>query len=171
MADCGWCGGGDLFVCVPEGTVCVGVGVDSGANCLSRPHSTRGETGFQSQCEIAPAPLFNFETVRPLNVSRMLLRSEGDTELAVDRQRRGRPRGQEECADVGADEEDSEGNEPDDARLEIEISSWRWGGGWGRHTRSTNENCPNRAGAESSPGKISSCSRRRTRRAARSATA
>jgi hypothetical protein len=51
----------------------------------------------------------------------MLLRSEGGTDLAVDRQRGVRPRGQEERADVGADEEHSEGNEPDDARLEIEI--------------------------------------------------
>jgi hypothetical protein len=49
------------------------------------------------------------------------LRSEGDTDLAVGRQREVRPRGQEEGADVGADEEHSEGNEPDDARLEIEI--------------------------------------------------
>lgn len=60
----------------------------------------------------------SFSKRRP---SRILLRSEGDTDLAVKRQRGVRPRGQEERADVGADEEHSEGNEADDARLEIEM--------------------------------------------------
>ncbi len=40
------------------------------------------------------------------------------------------------------------------------------GRGWGPHIRSTNEDCPNRAAAESLPAKISSCSRLGTRRAA-----
>jgi hypothetical protein len=103
----------------------------------------------------------------------VLLGSEGDTDLTVDRQGGVRPRGQDERADVGADEEHSKGNEPDDARLEIEIVRDVAGAGsrgppaaFDKRSIAQTELGPNRHS-----GKLSSCNRLRTRRAARFATA